>query len=115
MIGWVYQNSVNNQRVREGIEPDFIPLKRRWGERLWPGPLVGDGEKYYLEVKVERVIFTQYQKPNGFVVDADLVKCWERRKPESARQKVEDEIILRDYSLENIKAITINQEFYQIG
>lgn len=115
MIGWVYQNSVNNQRVRENIEPDFVPLKRIWGERKWPSPLVEHKGKFYLEVKVERVLYTAYWKPNGFLIEPEIVKPWERKRDESARQGTEKKTILRDYELCNIKAITINQEFYQIG
>ena len=34
IVNWSYANSVNNQRVREDLTPDFQALPRRWGTRL---------------------------------------------------------------------------------
>ena len=66
VVNWIYQNSVNNQRVRENQPLDqqgeiehFSPEPRKWGQRLkhetgHVAPLVEHKGKHYLELKVER-------------------------------------------------------------
>jgi hypothetical protein len=60
MGGWIYENSVNNQRVREEKEPDFSAYPRRWGERLRGTPFVTYQDKLYLELKVQKRLEEQY-------------------------------------------------------
>jgi hypothetical protein len=40
MIGFRYENSVNNQREREGKEVDFVAAPRKWGVHLDGTPLI---------------------------------------------------------------------------
>ncbi len=113
VLNFVYQHSINNQRMREGSEPNFVPLPRCWGKRLFPSPLVEHNGKFYLEVKVQKVFDVEYVNENGEVVPVTLVKPYLREKKESARQQLDKEVILRDYSLENIIKLTLNGITYK--
>jgi hypothetical protein len=124
---WNYTNSVNNQRVRESdaetveeVEavPVFEALPRAWGERLAGTALVHHKGQHYVEVKVERAIETVY------VIDgeeatpeqiADLRRFLSKRDNEGQRQEVEKVIILRDYKLDNIRAVRVNGEQYDVN
>ena len=121
MINWVYANSVNNQRAREGLEPDFVPEPRKWGQRIPKSPYVihtpkGSTErKFYLELKGEKVLFVNWLC-DGKPIEYDTVKPYlPARKEEGARQGVEKKIYLRDYELCNIKSITIGGEDYHLN
>ena len=107
-IGWIYGNGVNRQRVREGLEPDFTAHPRKWGERIKGTPFVEHKGNTYLELKVERVLGTEYLL-DGKTIDRSLIEEWlPKRKPEGERQQVESPVILRDYNLANIKAIAFD-------
>ena len=119
VVNWIYQNSVNNQRVRENQPLDnageveyFEPEPRRWGTRLkhdtgHVAPLVEHKGKHYLELKVERSLGHEYRL-NGQTLDPQDVAEFLPERKESARQRVDNPVILRDYSLDNIKTITID-------
>ena len=64
-LNWIYSNSVNNQRAREGNDDFFVPVKRVWGERLRREdktytPFVIHKGKYYLELKIQKYLSEQY-------------------------------------------------------
>lgn len=114
-IGWIYQNSVNRERARENLEPDFEAFPRKWGQRIKGTPFVEHKGKTYLELKVERAISTEYLL-DGEVVDKSVIEEWlPKRKPEGERQEVDRPIILRDYDLANIKAITFDGVTIAVG
>lgn len=114
-IGWIYQNSVNRERARENLEPDFEAFPRKWGQRIKGTPFVEHKGKTYLELKVERAISTEYLL-DGEVVDKSVIEEWlPKRKPEGERQEVDRPIILRDYDLANIKAITFDGITIAVG
>lgn len=110
MIGVIYANSVNNQRAKEGLDKDFVPESRKWGERILHTPLVKHKDKFYLEMKCQSAKSDYFD--NSGRVSIDQVKPWEYNK--TSRQGVENEVILRDFSLENITRITINKNEYQV-
>lgn len=126
--GWSYENSVNNRRLKEASEDEtveyFYPEKRRWGVRLHDkltNRLLGlvehdkeDGKKYYLETKVERSIRHNYYDKDGKHVSKAEAEKYLRPKKEGARQEVEKPVIVRDYTLENIKAIRLNGEVFAV-
>lgn len=112
-INFIYQNSVNNQREREDLTPDFEPFPRKWGRRIPRTPLVvhqKDGEeKYYLEVKVERSIQYEYRDNQGNVIPKEAVTPWLRPTGRS-RQGVQKPVVLRDYTLTNVHNLILKGE-----
>jgi hypothetical protein len=128
VINWSYANAVNNQRLREETPTDangavefFTPEARKWGVRLHDEvnrrllPLVEHKGKRYLELKVQRSIGHRFYDSTGKQVANETVYPHIRKKTEGRRQEVENPVILRDYALENIKAIRVNRELYVVN
>ena len=113
MIGFRYQNSVNNQREREDKDADFISEPRKWGEHVPGTPLIEHKGKYYLECKVERVIDNHYLL-DGEPADDEVVEPYLAQRKSSSRQGVDKTVILIDVSLENIETISMFGEVYEL-
>lgn len=121
VIGWQYESAVNRQRDREqrpenadGTIEHFFAEPRKWGERLPGSPWVSHKQQMYLELKVERVLGHEY-RCDGKPIDVAELEPWLQRKTgESSRQGVEKEIILRDYRLDSILAVTFGGKQYLI-
>lgn len=131
-INWIYENSVNNQRVREetpltdeGSVEYFEAKPRQWGSRIRREddtitPLVKhikkneDFARYYLELKVGKSFEHKYVRPDGTAVSDAEIADWIKPKSVNSRQGVENEIICRDYELCNITQITLRGEVYEV-
>ena len=107
-----YQNSVNNQLVREGKEPEFVSQKRTWGERQenW---IVHNGN-YYLQLKVQGSSTPVYRF-NDEVIEKDVLQPFlqEPHKPHT-QDTLEAEVVVRDIKLENIRCIRAFGEEYLV-
>lgn len=113
-INFIYENSVNRQRLREDETPDFVAHPRKWGQRITGTPLVEHKGKFYLEAKVEKVFDSVYYI-DGAQADTKLLTPFLPTKHSNAdHQGVEKEIIVRDYSLDNIREIKMLGEHYII-
>jgi len=108
MIGWIYDNSVNNQRAREGNQEFFEVQPRKWGERIKGTPLVEYKGKFYLEVKVEKVISTEYFVDGELVPTAEI-KPYLPVKSKPKNQGTEKVIPCSDYWLGNIRSIRLDR------
>lgn len=125
IINWVYQNSVNAQRLRENQPIDntgevehFTPKPRKWGVRLTKengqvAPLVEHKGRHYLELKVERSLGHEYQMGDRTIDPKEIAPFLPVRK-EGERQMVDSPVILRDYAIESIRQITMNGETYVV-
>jgi hypothetical protein len=127
VINWSYEKSVNRQRLREEKPADengaveyFTPEPRKWGVRLFDEinrrllPTVEHKGKTYLELKFQKSLGYSYWE-NGTKVPNEVVNPHLRQKIEGRRQEVDNPVILRDYTLDNIKAIRLNGELLVIG
>lgn len=118
MIGFRYANSVNNQLAREDKETDFVAQPRRWGNHIPGTPLIENKGSFYLEFKVEKSLDYRYEDCNGNPLSAEetekvnAVLASKYSKPKT--QGTQKEIILRDYSIENILSITYKGICYLI-
>jgi hypothetical protein len=127
VINWSYGNAVNNERTREnkplnhsGNVEFFTPEPRKWGVRLTDGrgrllPTVEHKGNKYLELKVQKSLSYGYFDQDGNKVDNEVVAPYLRQKVEGRRQEVDRPVILRDYKLENIKAIRLFGEIYIVS
>jgi hypothetical protein len=112
LIGFFYGNSMNNQLGREGKEANFTPEPRKWGVRN--GVLVRHKDKVYVEVKVQSVSETVYRL-DGQVIDKAVLGDWVKaRTAPHTQNELDKKIILADYNLENIYAIRMLGEQYEI-
>lgn len=126
LLNWIYENAVNNQRSRENQPLDnngevehFTALPRKWGSRVKRNdgtvtPLVEHKGKQYLELKVQQSLGYEYRDANGNVIDPANVEPFLPKRKEGARQEVDNPVILRDYSIENIQQITLDGIVYEI-
>jgi hypothetical protein len=112
IINWVYESCVNRQRVREGMEADFSAFPRKWGQRIKGTPLVEHKGQHYLEMKVQSAQ-ARYFLGTREVTHEEIKPYLRAASP--SRQGVEKEVILRDYALENIKAVVYGGETIPIG
>ncbi len=116
MVGWHYAASVNAQRVREGGSADFDAVPRKWGERVASTPFVVHNGRVYLELKVERSLGHEYQTVAGQPVPVDaLAPFLPAQRPDNGRQGVEREVVLRDYAIDSIAAVTLNGQRHVVG
>jgi hypothetical protein len=113
VIGFRYENSVNNQRAREDKDLDFVAMPRTWGVHIDGTPLVEHRERYYLECKVERVIESNYLL-DGELADDEVVEPYLAKRTQSSRQGVDKEVVLIDVNLENIEVLVMDGETYEI-
>lgn len=91
----------------------FVPKPRQWGKRISPAVVehvTADGIKHYLTLKVERELSSVYLARHG-----SLLKVIEKSAlEEMIRERAERPVTVRDYSLSNIKRISIGGERYRI-
>lgn len=114
IINWGYEGSVNRQRAREEMTPDFEALPRKWGFRLPGTPLVEHDGRLYLELKVERSLDHRYETFDGLELDSADVEAYLPQRSAS-RQGVSRQVILRDYALDNIISIRMGGMTYIVS
>lgn len=109
-----YDNMVKRRLQDEGKDPASFELSpRKWGTRRPNTPFVDHNESVYLEVIFLRAGTTQYLLDGKPINKEDIVGL--KAKPDEAEQGgLDNKVIIRTYSVESIKAITINREKYDI-
>lgn len=117
VINWIYANAVNRQREREEKTPDFVPLRRSWGERLRGRPFVAHKGRLYLEVKVQKSVKHDYFIDGKLATEEQKaeLKTFLTEKEEGTRQQLDRPVILRDYKLANIKQVSIDNQLLVVS
>lgn len=111
-LGFQYEAAVNRQREREGSEANFESAPRQWGERLPGSMLVEHKGKLYLETKVERSLSHVFMDAGGRVLSDAEVAPFLPARSGSERQETAKEILVRDYSLDSIRSLSMKGEQY---
>lgn len=112
MAGFIYENAVNRQRIREGKEPDFESEPRKWGIRIVRTPLVEHNGNFYLELKVQNSDCV-YLDENGNEISKEEIQPF-LRENNFDKQQLDKPVILRDYKLENIKEVHMDGKIYYV-
>ena len=100
---WSYTNSLYSMASKEGKEIVFDVKPRQWGQRIDGTPLVQLKDKYYLEAQCERVIEMDYYDQEGNKLDKEEMSQFVPNKKKSSTQaQLSGEVVLRDYSLDNL-------------
>lgn len=117
MIGYSYENSVNNQREREGLLKDFL------AEKLWKGAgervstalarHIANG-KLYLTFKKQQTFQSFYFTESGKPVSKNDLKPYFKPITPSAKQGVEKEVKHREISLDNTIRIKFRKTTYNL-
>jgi len=108
-----YDNMVKRRLEQEGKDPASFQLSpRKWGTRRTDAPFVDHNDNVYLEVIFLRAGTSSYYLDGKPIAKADIIGL--KDKPEEAEQGgLENKVIIRTYSVESIKAITINKERHE--
>ncbi len=114
VLNFNYEKAVNRQRDREGMVADFVAEPRKWGQRVEGTPIITHNGKFYVEAKVERSEIMGYIMPDLSSVDPEEVAKWLPNR-HSGRQAVEKPIVLRDFSIENIRSMKLRKVEYVIN
>lgn len=115
-INFIYKNSVNRQRDKEGVEIEFKPKERRWGTRISGTPLVQHGDSYYLECRFLKHVNTFYLH-KGNIIDEQLFVQWLKNGRSNAEHQglsYENEVIVRDFKIDSILEIKMLGKHYII-
>ena len=116
LIGFSYENSVNNQLVREGKEAEFEAAARTYGDHVDGTPVIEYNGKHYLQCKLQSTIGTQFyvdgEPVEESVVDPYIVKP----KPSKRQADAGVEKAVKPFNplLTNIETIVMGGETYTI-
>lgn len=117
IICFSYEKAVNKERDKEGVPTTFTPSPRKWGMRLTGTPLVENKGKYYLEFRFIRAAKPSYYL-DGKEIPYDNLKPFMPEKSSNADHQgvdPEKEIIIRDFSIDSIKLIKMDNEEYMVA
>lgn len=106
-----YNNMVKRRLVAEGKDPNgFVLGERRWGKRLPETPLIQHNDKLYAEAvflappKIVRYFF------NGQpIAKAAIIGLKEDAEKETSQGGLSDKVVIRTYTLENIKRVKMGE------
>lgn len=117
MTGINYENNVNNQLAREGKEANFEAAERQWGNNL-NNSLVELRGKFYLVARVLRakkpVYIAKGHDKSLKVVSKEAIAQFLKTPSKATTQGTDKEVVYRNYSLENIRSISIDGKKYQL-
>jgi hypothetical protein len=109
-----YQNSVNNRREKEGQERDFIS-KENWFEKQFDGfngSIVKHKkvDKFYLMFICKDTKLVNYYVDGNIatVEQMDIIKNFKPKQSKPLNQGIEDNVIVRTISLDNIIELKTN-------
>ena len=106
-----YEDLVNHRLVAEGKDPDFTVGPRQWGYRIANTCFVEHKGKYYIEVIFLKPGKTEYYV-DGVLTPKSTITGLEVDKEEGKQGGLDDKVIIRTYSVDSIKSITINNRRY---
>lgn len=115
-LNCVYQNAVNNQREREGLEKDFV-ASSNWHEPVFDGvngSIVRHktNDKRYLKgiVKSADVLDYFVDGERATPEQIEIIKQFRQVSAPPQNQGVEESIIVRTIAIENIEEVATNGE-----
>lgn len=115
MIGFDYENSLNNQAAREGKE-DRDAKARKWGVLTADRIFVTHKGAWYLQMKVQSTDTPVYRDDMGNEIAKDTLAPFLPAKsaPSSTQSDLDKEIIVRDVKMSNVKGMRFNGGEYEI-
>ena len=117
--GFDYENSVNRQLDREGKDQlTFAAKERSWGQVVSPA-LVENKGKYYLRLKVEKTrkplyLTKQTESSHWLITAKEKIVSYLPPARHATNQGTDKEIVYRNYSLDNIVALSHGGEKYRV-
>jgi len=114
-INFNYANSVNKRLVKEGKEANFEAKPRKWGVHVPGTPLILHKDNYYLEAgyltkNTPKVTYTM----DGEEVEKAVFENYLPARKPSTTQGLEQEVVMRDFKIENIKKVKVGGKVYVV-
>ncbi len=105
---------VSRRLLKEGIVEEFKLSPRKWGNRIEDTPFVEhakDGEvKHYLEVIFLNPGTSEYFLDGKTIDKKDIIGLSKHK--ESEQGGLENKVIVRTFSLDNLKAVRIDGKLF---
>lgn len=109
-----YDNMVKRRLESEGKDPESFQLSpRKWGTRRPNTPFVDHNDSVYLEVIFLRAGTTTYLL-DGKPIAKEAIIGLKEKSEEAEQGGLDNKVIIRTYSVESIKCITINRERHEL-
>lgn len=105
IVGFRYQNSVNNQLEKLGLPADFQPKPRSWGQHIEGTPLVSHKGLTYLEVQTNSRLDAKYYL-DGIETPPDEIP--------GLKIKEDELVMIRDYQMDSIKEFRLGGVRYRV-
>jgi len=110
-----YESIVKRRLEQEGKDPRSFSLSPRvWGVRRENQPFVDYNEKVYLEVIFLKPGNVEYKLDGKPCTQSDMITLMKNGlntdKSSSEQGGLDNKVIIRTYSIESIKAITVNHQ-----
>jgi hypothetical protein len=109
-----YSRTVNLQRVREAQPANFRARERAWGSKLEKRPLVEHDDQYYFEVKLQARKSQLRLTETGEVIPPETIKPFIAPLKKNPRQRLNREVILRDFRVDHVAELRINGEVWRV-
>lgn len=109
-----YSRTVNLQRIREAKTADFRARERAWGSKIEKRPLVEHDDQYYFEVKLQARRSQLRLIGTGEVIPPDAIKPFIPPVKKNPRQRLNREVILRDFRIDHVAELRINGQVWRI-
>ena len=107
-----YNNMVKRRLEQEGKDPGNFQLQpRTWGTRVPNTCFVEHKGQYYVEVIFLKAGETYYTL-DGKKVDKSVIQGLPESREEAVQGGLDNKVIIRTFSVESIKSITINKQKY---
>jgi hypothetical protein len=115
LIGFDYENAVNNQAKREGVDANREAKPRQWGELTPDRIFVTHKGEYYLQLKAQTSSDPIYSTFDGEIVPVETLRPFIAEKAKSSTQDgIEKEIVIRDIKMINIIGMRFCGSDYEI-
>ena len=118
LLGYSYQNSVNNQREREGKPQTFTtePLWNGAGRRISPTLAVHEGlNTFYLSYKHQQTHRAIYIDGNLNPIIYETLKPYLPKTKPSPKQELNQEVKHREIKLDNVKRLRVKGVAYIVS
>ena len=110
-----YEDAVNQERRDEGVRARFRAEPHPHGEHRRNNSLIyKDGLVHSLQIIIGEAQVLKYTYNNRKIEPAKFEAWRPPERHESTRQGVRNPIIVREYLIKNIRAITLNDQTYMV-
>lgn len=117
MVGYVYENSVNNQLEREGKEREFMaqPLWKGAGKRLSTALSMHVNKgTFYLTYKAQQTFRALHLDSNLNIIPNRIAEAYFQKSDPAKYQGTEKAVYHRELSIENLRRLKFKKTTYVV-